>query len=203
MTRGELLRHLKESTKVLKTKEIEEAFKNIDRADFVKDDYRAEAYEDYPLPIGYGQTISQPSTVAFMLELLEPKVGDKILDLGSGSGWTTALLAQIVGEKGKVIGLERIPELVEYGQVNLAKYNFRQARIEKADTRLGVPKDAPFCKILVSASTEELPKGLIKQLKTGGVLVIPVGNSILRVDRTETGILQKSYEGFVFVPLIT
>src|SRR3989338_8071025 len=95
----------------LKTPLIIEAFKKIDRADFVSENLRDEAYENYPLPIGFDQTISQPLTVAFMLELLQPQPGEKILDIGSGSGWTTTLLAFCVGKEGRGFGLERIPEL--------------------------------------------------------------------------------------------
>src|SRR3990167_9676503 len=96
---------------VLKTALIINAFKKTDRADFVLSDFKKEAYRDNPLPIGYNVTISQPTTVAFMLELLEPKKGDKILDIGSGSGWQTTMLCEIVGEKGFVFAIERIGEL--------------------------------------------------------------------------------------------
>ena len=105
-SKEELVAHLERNTGVLKTPVLKAAFKVVDRKDFVAGDYAIEAYEDYPLPIGYGQTISQPTTVAFMCELLGPKRGDKILDLGSGSGWTTALLAHVVGPEGSVVGVE-------------------------------------------------------------------------------------------------
>jgi len=115
-----LIIHLKE-TDVLKTKRIISALRLIDRADFVPAKLRLQAYEDYPLPLLDGQTISQPYTVALMLELLRPSPGSKVLDVGSGSGWTTALLAQIVGHSGKVSGVEIVPGLVKFGQKNLAK----------------------------------------------------------------------------------
>ncbi|WP_200763301.1 protein-L-isoaspartate O-methyltransferase [Nitrosophilus alvini] len=186
---------------VLKTQEIIEAFKNIDRKDFVPKKYLDAAYDDYPLPIGHGQTISQPFTVAFMLELLQPEKGDKILDIGSGSGWTTALLAFIVKDKGEVIGLERFPELVEFGQKNLSKYNFKNARIEEAET-LGIPGEK-FDKILVSASAASLPETLVDQLKTGGRMVIPILESIYKIDKiSESEIEKEEHYGFAFVPLI-
>lgn len=172
----------------------------IDRKDFVLKEYEDEAYEDYPLPIGFGQTISQPSTVFFMLKLLNPKKGEKILDVGSGSGWTTALIAEAVGEKGKVFGIEKIPELVEFGRNNLSKYDFKNVQIFKAGKELGLPKEAPFDKILVSASAKEISQELVNQLKDKGVMVIPVGNDILRIEK---GGKTEKYEGFVFVPLIT
>ena len=106
---SELVRHLIEEG-YLKTERIIGAFSAIDRADFVLEEYKSEVYGDYPLPISYGQTISQPATVAFMLELLQPEAGDKVMDAGSGSGWQTAILASIVGEKGSVYAVERIPE---------------------------------------------------------------------------------------------
>ncbi len=171
----------------------------IDRKDFVLKEYESEAYEDYPLPIGFNQTISQPSTVFFMLKLLNPKKGEKILDVGSGSGWTTALLAEAVGEKGKVLGVEKIPELVEFGRNNISKYDFKNVKIFEAKKELGLPSKAPFDKILVSASAKEVPEELINQLKDKGTMVIPVGNNILKIQK---GGKTEKYEGFVFVPLI-
>ena len=117
---------------VLKTPRIIEAFKNIDRKLFVPQVYSDSIYIDGPLPIGKNQTISQPSTVAFMLELLEVKEGDNVLDIGSGSGWSTSLLCDIVGENGSVIGLERFDELVAIGQKNLAQFRTTNCHIHKA-----------------------------------------------------------------------
>lgn len=190
------------STGVLRSKPIIEAFQAIDRADFVLPQYKSETYEDYPLPIGHGQTISQPTTVSFMLELLEPEKGGKVLDVGSGSGWTTALLADIVGREGEVWGVEIVPELVEFGNNNLQKYDFPWARIVKAGETIGLPEHVSFDRILVSASGEELPQELIKQLKVGGRLVIPIRNSIWQIDKTsDRSYKELEFPGFVFVPL--
>lgn len=198
----ELVQHLKESG-VLKTPRIIEAFKAIDRKHFVLPEYRGEAYGDYPLPLGYGQTISQPSTVAFMLELLQPKLNDQILDIGSGSSWTTALLAHIVGTGGSVIGVEIIEGLVELGIRNLKHYNFTHAHIEKAGPSLGLPSHEPFDRILVSASADKLPENLVPQVRIGGIIVIPVRDAILKVTRTATNHQEiETYKGFAFVPLI-
>ncbi len=186
----------------LKTPKIIEAFKQIDRINFVKSEYSQYAYDDRPLSIDFGQTISQPTTVAFMLEKLQPEEGEKILDVGSGSGWTTALLAYLVGENGLVIGIERVNGLVEYGQGNLAKYEFVQAKIINAEDKLGLEAESPFDKILVSASARELPEELIEQLKEGGVLVMPVRNSIYKITKTAEGYEKDEYYGFSFVPLI-
>ena len=193
---------------VLKTALIINAFKKTDRADFVLSDFKKEAYRDNPLPIGYNVTISQPTTVAFMLELLKPKKGDKILDIGSGSGWTTELLSQIVGKKGKVFGVEIIPELVEFGRKNLSKYNkknvfYKNAEIILSEKNiLGFSEKAPFDKILVSAMAKKLPKELVNQLSISGILVIPIKNSIWRIDKiSENEIKEKEFYGFNFVPL--
>ncbi|MBI2452815.1 MAG: protein-L-isoaspartate O-methyltransferase [Parcubacteria group bacterium] len=195
---------------VLKTQAIIEAFSRVDRKDFVPRDFQGYAYGDYPLPIAGEQTISQPTTVAFMLELLQPRQGEKILDVGSGSGWTTALLAFLVGEKGRVFGVERIPELVAFGAKNLGKYDFPQAIIVRAEKILGFPKEAPFDKILVSAAAEGFPESLLSQLKEGGILVIPVRDAVWRVKKLPgtppNGEASKTeiqkFGGFAFVPLV-
>jgi protein-L-isoaspartate(D-aspartate) O-methyltransferase len=191
----------------LKTLEIIEAFKKIKRADFLPEDIKNLAEENEALPIGYGQTISQPLVVAFMLEQLEPEEGDKILDIGSGSGWTTALLAEIVGERGKVIAIDIVPELVEFGRKNIEKYNFiKKGRVECvcADGSKGYPKEAPYDKILVSATAKELTPAWQEQLKVGGRVVVPIGSSIwLYIKKDQKNFEEKEYPGFVFVPLIT
>jgi protein-L-isoaspartate(D-aspartate) O-methyltransferase len=203
-SKEQLIDHLENGTRALKDRMIKDAFVAIDRKNFVPENYAEEAYDDYPLPLGdTGQTISQPTTVAFMLELLNPQEGEKILDVGSGSGFTTALLARIVGEKGRVIGVERIPELVKLGQKNLDKYNLKNAEIIKARKEIGFLKEAPFDKILVSATTEDLPKKLMEQLRVGGIMVVPIFDEIWQVKKLESGEDIKKYKGFAFVPLIT
>lgn len=185
----------------LKTNNIIKAFEKIDRKDFVLPEYQSETYDDYPLPIGFGQTISQPSTVAFMIELLRPKKGDNILDVGSGSGWTTALLAEISGGSGIVWGVELMPQLAEFGRGNLKKYGFKNAEIILADGKLGLPAKAPFDKILVSAFAYDLPQFLVQQLKPGGTIVLPIGSSVWKIDKNKKGIIKQEFEGYAFVPL--
>jgi protein-L-isoaspartate(D-aspartate) O-methyltransferase len=197
-----LITHMVESG-VLKTPAIIEAFRAIDRANFVPLHYRSIAYEDRPLPLDYDQTISQPSTVAFMLELLQVQPGDKVLDIGSGSGWTTALLAHLVGSAGSVLGLERVEELVTFGSENLAKYSFSYAHIERAGVVLGAPAHAPFNRILVSAAARSLPTTLVSQLVEHGSMVVPVRDSIKRVVRVAHQPIIDTFIGYVFVPLIT
>ena len=187
----------------LKTPSIIEAFKSVDRHDFILPEYEDESYGDYPLPIGDGQTISQPSTVAFMLELLQPQEGDIILDVGSGSGWTSALLSEIVGERGFVYGVELVPELVNFSRDNLLTYGFDNVEIFQASVGvLGLPEHGPYDKILVSAAGYDLPEELVEQLKIRGRMVIPVDDSIFKIDKVgEDDIREERYQGFVFVPL--
>ena len=187
----------------LESPEIIDAFKTVDRKYFVPDSFSEHIYVDAPLPIGNNQTISQPSTVAFMLEQLEAEEGDKVLDIGSGSGWTTALLCHIVGEKGSVTGLERMDALVEQGKKNLSKLQFgSHCHIQRAGEKLGLPGEK-FDRILVSASADEIPEELFLQLKVGGILVIPVKNSIFKFKKvSDTYVEKEEFYGFVFVPLI-
>ena len=178
-----------------------ESFNTIDRKDFVPSSMRDEAYEDYPLFIGAGQTISQPYTVAFMLELLELKESDTVLDIGCGSGWTTALLAQTAGS-GFVTGIERIPQLLDLARNNLKKYHFANIKLKIAGKTLGIPEET-FDKILVSAAAEELPLELVRQLNPGGIMVIPIQNEIAVIYKHEDGSFQQNdFYGFRFVPLI-
>lgn len=196
----ELVKQLVDSN-VLRTQSIIEAMRIVDRRDFVRPLYRKVAYEDHPLPIGEGQTISQPTTVAFMLELLKPAPSHRVLDVGAGSGWTTALLAEIVTPRGAVYGVERIPTLVRFAKRNLKKYNYPNATVRQAFKHLGYQSEAPFDRILVSASAASLPMELFDQLAIGGVMVIPIGSQIWKVVRQTRGMHIDKYDGYIFVPL--
>ncbi|PJE65433.1 protein-L-isoaspartate carboxylmethyltransferase [Candidatus Saccharibacteria bacterium CG10_big_fil_rev_8_21_14_0_10_47_8] len=182
---------------------IDKAFTKVKRAGFVLPERTSVADYDIPLPIGFGQTISQPTTVRLMLEWLEPEPGNKILDVGSGSGWTTALLADIVGPKGMVYAVELIPELIEFGRDNCQRLGIKNVRFYEAGTDYGLPRYAPYDRILVSASGERIPESLVDQLKIGGKLVIPIRNHILEIEKLADGQVQTDvHPGFVFVPLV-
>ncbi len=191
----------------LKTKSIIEAFRVVKRKDFLPETLKDSAELDTPLPIGYGQTISQPLVVAFMLELLQPKPGEKILDIGSGSGWTSALMAQIVGEKGRVVAIEIIPELAEFGRENISRYNFIKKGIVKivcGDGSIGFAGEAPFDKILASASAKKLPFAWKRQLKVGGRIAASIKDSIWVFEKKPNSqFKEKEYPGFIFVPLVS
>jgi len=195
MNKEELIKYINNN---FNNKAITVAFEKIDRGDFVLDKYKNEAYGDYPLGIGFDQTISQPSVVAFMLNFLELKKEDKVLEVGSGSGFVVALLSQIVK---KVFGVEIIPELVLFSKNNLKKYQLKNVKIFKANKKIGLEKEAPFDKILVSASANEIPKDLVSQLKDGGIMVIPVLNDIYKVIKKDSKLEVMKFEGFTFVPL--
>lgn len=188
---------------VLRSHSLIDAFLRCDRMLFVPDHLKGSAYGDYPLSIGEGQTISQPTTVAIMLELLAPQEGNRILDIGSGSGWTTALLASAVGNNGYVEGMERIGNLVEFGRGNLRKAGIANASIEPADTAVLGKPGHQYDRILVSASASVMPGELFDQLKPDGSLVIPVHNSLWHFTKNAEGAID-GYElpGFRFVPLI-
>lgn len=197
----DLIKHMKERTGVLEDPRIEAAFRAVNRRDFVREGYEVEAHEDYAIPIGYEQTISQPTTVAYMLEMLAPQEGDTILDVGCGSGWTTALLAEIVGQHGRVIGMEVIEELVKFGRDNLAAYDFTQAEIRHGNPLKEKQPEAPFNRILVSAAGDHVPEALTDQLAVGGTMVLPVDESLIQVKKkSEDELLQQEHPGFTFVP---
>ncbi len=149
-----------------------DAMLRVPRDKFVSEPYRAQAYEDHPLPIGDGQTISQPYIVALMLESLQLTPADRVLEVGTGSGYATALLAELAAE---VSSIERHPALAESAREVIAALGYTNVRIFTGDGTLGLPADAPFDAILVSAATPHPPRALIAQLRENGRMIIPVG----------------------------
>lgn len=182
---------------------VEEAFRAVSRSDFLLNELKGRAENDTPLSIGHGQTNSQPFTVNAMLDWLEVDEGQIILDVGSGSGWTSALLAYLTGETGHVYAVEAIPELVAFGQKNCERLGIENISFHHASKIIGLPEKAPFDRILVSASASRFPDELVDQLAAPGKLVVPIGETIYEVHKDEEGDLSlEDHPGFTFVPLV-
>lgn len=182
---------------------VSQAFQLVPRQGFLPDAVIGDAHYDVPLPIGFGQTNSQPSTVRQMLEWLKVEPGQKVLDVGSGSGWATALLSKLVSLKGYVYAVENIPELVEFGRNNCTRSGVSNARFFRAGKTFGLQQYAPYDRILVSASAHEIPAELLAQLSTPGIMVIPVRDTICVVEKDTNGDVKTTeHIGYVFVPLV-
>ncbi|WP_435736403.1 protein-L-isoaspartate O-methyltransferase [Cellulosimicrobium sp. PMB13] len=182
---------------------VDEAMAAVDRRGFLPRAQRRFAEQDRPLAIGGGQTSSQPSTVAAMLRLLEVPRDARVLDVGAGSGWTTALLARLVGPGGRVVGLERDPDLAAWGAANVARADVPWASLETARPGLLGRPGETFDRVLVSAAAQQLPATLVEQVAPGGRLVVPVRHTMLLVVRGEDGVVRTSEHGsYSFVPLV-
>jgi protein-L-isoaspartate(D-aspartate) O-methyltransferase len=179
------------------------AFDAVRREDFLPADQRANAALDRALPIGHQQTNSQPRTVVNMLTLLDAQEGQRVLDVGSGSGWTTALLGHLVGPSGRVLGVELVPELVAWSRENLRGYAMDWTDVRQANEgELGLAAESPFDRILVSAEAASLPTPLVDQLADGGVLVVPVAGRLLSVERRSADdVVEHQHGHYSFVPL--
>ena len=175
----------------------------IPRENFIPSELKKHAYEDTALPIGEGQTISQPYTIAIMLSLLELKRGQKVLEIGSGCGYVLALISKIT--QGKVFGIEIIKELVEKSKESLKEY--KNVKIYNRDGSEGIPEESPFDRIIISAAGKEIPKKLISQLKNNGIIVAPIGSryeqSLIAFKKIKNKLtIEKEIPGFVFVPFV-
>lgn len=185
---------------IIADQHVLQAFLQVPREQFVPRQFRQDAYEDRPLPIGYGQTISQPTTVLLMTQFLEVKPGQKILEIGAGSGYQAALLAAIVGKKGQVIAIEFTKELALFAKNNLQTYP--QVTVIHGDGSLGYPKEAPYDRIIVTAACPVAPTHLLDQLKHHGILLAPVGDlTVQTMVRIRKGEAPEALGQFVFVPL--
>ena len=189
--------------KGITNKSVLEAISKIPRHLFLNSSFEDYAYQDMAFPIGAGQTISQPYTVAFQTELLEVKKGDKVLEIGTGSGYQTAVLCTV----GAVVySIERQNELFKKTSLLLPKLGIRAKHLSFGDGYKGLPNYAPFDSIIVTAGAPEIPKALMSQLKIGGKLVIPVGEKIqvmtLIIRKGETHFEKHEFGDFKFVPLL-
>ncbi len=181
---------------------VRAAFEAVPRSRFLPRAARGRASYDGPIPIGRGQTSSQPQAVRSMLELLEVEPGHRVLDVGAGSGWTTALLAHLTGPGGVVVGVELEPTLTVFGAGNLEGTGYGWASIRQADPGiLGVPEEAPYDRILVSANAMSLPGELVGQLGDAGRMVIPVSSTMLLVERHGEEVRTSEHGAYRFVPL--
>jgi len=181
---------------------VADAMRAVPREGFLPREVRGHAGEDRALPLWHGQTGSQPSTVAAMLRLLDVPRGARVLDVGAGSGWTTALLAQLTGPGGAVLGLELDESLASWGAANVAAAGYDWAVVTPADpAALGRPTPGGWDRILVSASARDLPEALVAQLGEGGRLVVPVRTTMHLVVRRGAGRTVTTHGEYVFVPL--
>ena len=180
-----------------------DAMAKVPREEFVAPELRDHAYEDRPLLIGCSQTISQPYIVSSMLQAAELRYEDRVLELGTGSGYQTALLAEITGS---VVSIERHSELARSAQQRLMGLGYTNVEIVVGDGTLGYPPKSPYDVILVSAAAPQVPQPLVEQLRIGGRMVLPVGNrdvqDLMLVRKDEEGVRQVRLDGCAFVPLI-
>lgn len=200
IARARLIEHLSQE---IKDKRVLEVMAHIPRELFIPQDYYYAAYEDRPLPIGFGQTISQPFIVALMTEALELEGDEKVLELGTGSGYQAAILAELAK---RVITVERIPQLVESARQVLTKLGYHNVEVYLAEKTLGWVAETPYNAIIITAGAPSVPKVLLEQLAVGGRLVIPVGSrwqqELLKVTKLKKRNRIENLGGCRFVPLI-
>ncbi len=198
--KGRLLAELRHD---IRDERVLAAMASVPREKFVSDDLRAFAYENRPLPIGHGQTISQPLIVAMMTEALDLQGDEKVLELGTGSGYQAAILAELTA---RVVTVERIPALAEGAAALLSELGYHNVQVHLAGDTLGWPEEAPYEAILVTAAAPDVPPALIEQLAAQGRLVIPVGahdvQELLVITNSSSGLATKGLGPCRFVPLV-
>ena len=189
----------------LKSERLEKVLEKVERHFFVPKNLRNLAYKDIPLSIGFDQTISQPTTVVIMTEALDVKPGNKVLEIGTGSGWQAAILSKLVGKR-IVYTVERLEGLARFAKENLKTAKIRNVKVFVGDGSLGLEKYKPYDRILVTAASPEIPETFLEQLKNDGKLVIPVGSQYIQtmfvVTKKGKDIIKEEIGNFVFVPLI-
>lgn len=189
----------------IKSKRVEQAFLSVPRELFVPGYLRDYAYADTPLEIGSGQTISAPHMVAIMCEALELTEGQRVLEVGAGSGYHAAVVAKIVGDKGHVYTVERILELAEKAKTNLKKAGVENVTVTVGDGSLGLPEHAPYDRIYVTCAAPSIPPPLEEQLKENGIILIPVGGTFCKLVKgvkVKGKLETEELGGCAFVPLI-
>lgn len=203
MSKESLINYWQKS-KLITDKKIITAFKKIPRENFLPEDLKKQAYDDYPLPIGYNQTVSQPTTIIIMLQALELKKTDKVLEVGTGSGYNAALISHIL-KQGKLYTTEIIPELAEFAKLNLEKLKIKNVEVIKTDGSKGHKEKSPYDKIIVTAACPKIPNILIKQLKIDGILIAPIGplynQQMLKIIKRPNKLEIKNLGNFIFVPM--
>ena len=203
MTKESLIKHWGKS-KIITDKRLITAFRKIPRENFLPLKLRQEAYDDIPLPIGSNQTISQPTTILIMLQAIELKKTDRVLEIGTGSGYNATLISHIV-KQGQVYTTEIIPELVDFAKSNIEKLKIKNINIIKTDGSKGYKEESPYDKIIVTAACPKIPNLLIKQLKLNGILIAPVGplynQEMLKIIKRQNKLEIKNLGNFIFVPL--
>jgi len=203
-SKKELIKHWI-SSGIITDKNVVGAFKNVPREIFINENNIHEAYGDYPLAIGMGQTISQPTTVMMMTEALELNKGDKVLEIGTGSGYQAAIIANIVGKKGKVISTEIIADLCSLAQKNILKLKLKNIKIVHCDGSKGYKNEAPYDRIIVTAACPKIPEPLVGELKENGIIVAPVGNMneqiMIKAKKNKGKLIEEKLGHFMFVPL--
>lgn len=204
--KAQLIGHLA-GAQYIKSGAVKKAFEKVSRENFLIEELEETAYIDTPLLIPAGQTISAPSMIAIMLEVAELKLGMKVLEVGAGSGYNAALIAEIVGQEN-VITIERLPDLVSFAENNLRKSGYRKVKVIQGDGTLGYEKGASYDRIIVTAAAPKISRHWVQQLKVGGLIIAPVGGRhfyqeliIARKNKDGT-VSEKKCGGCVFVPLI-
>ena len=188
-------------------REIElKAFKEVDREKFIPENIKNAAYEDIPLPLLRGKTISQPTTVMIMTHALELEPGEKVFEIGTGSGYQAAIISKIIGSKGKVITTEVVPELIHFAREHLKHAGIENVVVYEEDGSNGIASEAPFDKIIITAACKEFPKPLLEQLKPEGIIIGPVGSQfeqeMVRGTKDKKGHLELEFLGqFLFTPM--
>ena len=201
MTKEEMIERLRGSA----SDRVVDAMERVPRELFVPRRIGHTAYEDRPLPIGKGQTISAPHMVAIMCDVLDIGEGMKVLDVGTGSGYHAAVIADLVGPEGHVYSIERIAEIALFARENLRAAGVKNVTVLEGDGSRGLPEYAPYDRINVAATAPKIPEPLKEQLKVGGKLVIPLGScfqELVLVERTQDGFELEHHGGVVFVPLV-